>query len=113
MKTCDNCCLKFQRTKLEWCIYKEAEPKKKVCEKHEYECENYDCREVAEFELNGDKLCKECAFLELGINTKTTRQYYSYDWEYCFGDDDNDEIEEIIEKACKYENIEYKNLFDE
>lgn len=109
MKTCDNCIWKFHG-KNTWCYYENNKPTKNICREHDYECDNHDCHMSAEFEFKGKKLCERCSFLELGIAIRTVRQYYSEDYECFLGDDDNNEAEEIIEKACKYEGIEYKGV---
>lgn len=97
MKNCNNCY--WQGYKNQWCIYEYKEPVKKVCEKHNFICE--DCEgEQAEYTHEGKKYCCSCLLKKFKVEESTTTHYY-LNGEYLGSDEGFEEVVENLDDGIE------------
>lgn len=104
MKSCENCYYKFEDSDIKWCLYEKEEPKAlHICDEYGYNCENCGY-ELAEYEINGRKLCTSCALEILGVENKFVTKYYVEVDDGCYESigDSEDDIADVIERAYEY-----------
>lgn len=113
MKSCENCYYKFENSNIKWCLHEKEEPKAlHICDEYGYNCEKCGY-ELAEYEINGRKLCSSCALEILGVENEFVTKYYIEIDDECYkaiGDDSEDDIADIIERASEYSDIGIKKI---
>lgn len=62
-KSCDNCCWKYTLFYPAYCVYSDARVKEKICDKHNYKCQN--CGMLAVENYKGKYYCEDCLIQEL------------------------------------------------